>query len=274
MNQAIAVREQQYLTVKDIKTQVQLAARVLNEIMLKDTHYGVIPGTQKPTLYKAGAEKILSAFRVSVCPVIDDLSTDDEIRYRVHAEGRDSTGALIGTGIGECSTSEEKYKWRKAVCKEEFEATDENRKRVKYAKGRGGTHYTVDQVRTVPADLANTVLKMAKKRAMIDLTLTATACSDVFEQDLEDLPEGTVEERGEQGGKPDVQQPEEQGGGESFGLDGQCISEGQKNMVITKLGEAGLLEADLCKFLKVKTLADIQQKDLTDVVRAIKEGKV
>jgi hypothetical protein len=38
-----------------------------------------------------------------------------------------------------------------------------------------------------PADVANTILKMAKKRAQIDMTLTATAASDVFEQDLEDL---------------------------------------------------------------------------------------
>jgi hypothetical protein len=45
------------------------------------------------------------------------------------------------------------------------------------------------EVRVDPADVANTVLKMAKKRAQIDMTLTATAASDIFTQDLEDLPE-------------------------------------------------------------------------------------
>ena len=38
-----------------------------------------------------------------------------------------------------------------------------------------------------PADYYNTVLKMAKKRAHVDAMLTATAASDIFTQDLEDL---------------------------------------------------------------------------------------
>ncbi len=38
-----------------------------------------------------------------------------------------------------------------------------------------------------PADMFNTVLKMAKKRAFVDATITATACNDLFTQDLEDI---------------------------------------------------------------------------------------
>ena len=40
-----------------------------------------------------------------------------------------------------------------------------------------------------PADYYNTVLKMAKKRAHVDAVLTATAASDIFTQDIEDMPE-------------------------------------------------------------------------------------
>jgi hypothetical protein len=40
-----------------------------------------------------------------------------------------------------------------------------------------------------PADYYNTVLKMAKKRAHVDAILTATAASDIFTQDVEDMPE-------------------------------------------------------------------------------------
>jgi hypothetical protein len=40
-----------------------------------------------------------------------------------------------------------------------------------------------------PADQYNTVLKMAKKRAHVDATLTATAASDIFTQDVEDFAE-------------------------------------------------------------------------------------
>ncbi len=45
-----------------------------------------------------------------------------------------------------------------------------------------------------PADNYNTVLKMAKKRALVDAVLTATAASDIFTQDLEDI---TREHRGD-----------------------------------------------------------------------------
>lgn len=175
------------LTAENIKAQVGLIQKVMKAVMKPGTHYGTIPGTPKPTLYKAGSEVLLTTFRIAVDPEIDDLSTPDEIRYRVRAIGKhQTTGTVVGVGIGECSSSEEKYKWRDAVCQEEFDATDEDRRRIKFAKDKRGGHYTRTQVRTVPADVANTVLKMAKKRAQIDLTLTATAASDIFTQDVED----------------------------------------------------------------------------------------
>jgi hypothetical protein len=59
-------------------------------------------------------------------------------------------------------------------------------KRVKFGRKAGG-HYTVQQIRTEPADLANTALKMACKRAKIAMVLNVTAASDMFSQDLEDL---------------------------------------------------------------------------------------
>jgi hypothetical protein len=50
------------------------------------------------------------------------------------------------------------------------------------------------QVRTNPADVANTILKMAKKRGLVDAILTVTAASDIFTQDIEDLPDEVREE--------------------------------------------------------------------------------
>ncbi|MFH2075231.1 MAG: hypothetical protein ABIJ57_07785 [Pseudomonadota bacterium] len=189
MNELIP-SENRGMTAADIRAGVQLIQEVMAATMIKDIHYGTIPGTPKPTLYKAGSEKILTTFRIAAYPKeIDDLSTHDEARYRVKVHGiHQPTGMLIGVGIGECSSMEEKYKWRKPVCPEEFDEATENRRRVKWNKGN--PPYQVKQIRTQPADVANTILKMAKKRAQIDMTLTATAASDVFDQDLEDLPEG------------------------------------------------------------------------------------
>lgn len=167
---------------------------VMRAVMRKDVHYGVIPFTDKPTLYKSGAEVLCMTFRIADEYRVEDLSTQDVIRYRVVCAGRhQTTGIELGSGMGEGSTSEEKYKWRKAVCAEEFAATPVHMRRTKFSKGKGGSHYTADQVRTEPADLANTVLKMACKRAKMAMVLSVTAASDCFTQDLEDL-DATLQE--------------------------------------------------------------------------------
>jgi hypothetical protein len=173
------------LSAADLREHVNLIQEVMQAVMRKDTHYGVIPGCKQPSLYKAGSEVLLTTFRIAVSVHVEDLSTDDCIHYRVRTVGtHQGSGVVVGEGIGECSSNEEKYKWRKCFNKKEFEATPESRRRIKFGK------YGEDmQVRTEPADVANTILKMGKKRAQIDLTLTATAASDIFTQDVEDLPE-------------------------------------------------------------------------------------
>jgi hypothetical protein len=184
----MAVVENRPLTAVEIRTQVNLIQEVMKAVMKKDTHYGVIPGCQKPSLWKPGAEKLLATFRVASETVVEDLSTGDEARYRVTRKGL-SNGTFIGSGVGECSSSEEKYKWRGVVCDAEFDDTPEDRRRLKYK--RDGT--TTKQIRTNPADVANTVLKMADKRAYVALALNVTAASDIFTQDIEDLPAEIVE---------------------------------------------------------------------------------
>jgi hypothetical protein len=191
MSESLTIYNAKPLTAVEIKAQVQVIQEVMAAVMVRDVHYGTIPGTPKPTLYKPGSEKILATFHIAAYPKeVEDLSTDDEIRYRVKVHGLTINGDIIGVGVGECSSNEEKYKWRAPVCDEEFNETPENRRREKWKKGYDGKpNYQLKQVRTNPADVANTILKMAKKRAQIDMTLTATAASDVFDQDLEDIPD-------------------------------------------------------------------------------------
>lgn len=181
----IAAETHRY-SVAEIRQRVNLVQEVMRGIMKKETHYGTIPGTPKPTLYKPGAEVLCVTFRVAQEYKIEDLSTGDIARFRVTCIGRhQTTGIVLGEGLGECSSGEEKYKWRGAVCTEEFDQTPENMRRLKFYKDGGKK----TQVRTEPADLANTILKMACKRAMVAMTLNVTAASDIFTQDIEDLPE-------------------------------------------------------------------------------------
>ncbi len=178
------------LTAADVRAQVNLMQDVMQEVMQEGVHYGKVPGTNGKSLWKPGAEKLMATFRLAGDPEVVDLSRDGEIHYRVKLRLTTAGGAFVGAGIGECSSQEDKYAWRGAVNKKEWESTPENRRRIKF-KPDGKE---INQVRTNPADVGNTILKMAKKRAQVDAVITATGASDIFTQDIEDLPDEVVAE--------------------------------------------------------------------------------
>lgn len=186
--QAVAIYGDRSLTAADVRAQVNLIQDVMRSVMLDGTHYGKIPGTQSVSLYKAGAEKLMATFRLAADPEVEDLGEDGEVHYRVKVHVRSLSGSLLGAGLGECSSQEDKYAWRRPICPEEFDATPENRRRIKFGRYQGRVEKQ-QQIRTNPADVRNTILKMAKKRALVDAVLTVTAASDIFTQDIEDLPE-------------------------------------------------------------------------------------
>jgi hypothetical protein len=178
------------MQLAEIIQHIALVQEVMHTVMKPDVHYGVIPGTDKPTLYKNGAEVLCMVFRIAQSYEVTDMSTPDTVRYRSVCTGSHQlSGVVLGAGMGEASSGEEKYKWRKAY-KEEFDATPVHMRREKsgYDKRRK-ERYSIMQVRTEPADLANTILKMANKRAMLAMVLNVTAASDCFTQDLEDMDE-------------------------------------------------------------------------------------
>lgn len=178
-----AYEPRDYLSISAQRTAI---SNLMAGAMQKDIDYGTIPGTPKPTLYKPGSEKLLAMFHLAAQPVVEDLSTPDVMRYRVFVRITESaSGRYLGEGVGEASSGESKYKWRAAVCEEEWQTTPADRRRVFWKKGN--PPYPAKQVRTEMEDIANTVLKMAKKRAQIDAVLTVTAASDVFMQDAQEI---------------------------------------------------------------------------------------
>lgn len=184
----MVVMEQRQLTAGDMRSRVNLVQEVMKAVMVSDMHYGIIPGTKKPSLYKAGAEVLCATFRIADKYEVEDLTADGMARFRVRCIAiHQTTGQTLGEGMGECSSGEEKYKWRGAICQEEFDATPESMRRLKFSKWQGKVEKK-QQVRTEPADQANTILKMACKRAKVAMCLNVTAASDIFTQDIEDLP--------------------------------------------------------------------------------------
>lgn len=171
------------MSAQQVLQHAMVVQEVMRAVMRPGVHFGEIPGTDKPTLFQPGADKLCMTFRIAPEFDIQDLSTSDCVRYRVTCRGvHQLSGVTLGSCVGEASSNEEKYKWRRSVTDEEFDATPPAMRRVKYGK-----RWNTKQVRTEPADVANTVLKMAEKRAKIGMVLNVTAASDMFGQDLEDL---------------------------------------------------------------------------------------
>lgn len=212
--------------------QVKMIQDILHDVMKQEEHFGTIPGTQKPSLYKAGAEKLSLTFRLR--PEYEIRRTDLGGGHReyevVCTLYHIPTGQSIGQGVGSSTTMEGKYRYRpgpveytgKPVPKAYW---DDPRRDPAHLGGKGfsakknpdtnqweiaikGEAVEHDN----PADYYNTVLKMAKKRAHVDAILTATAASDIFTQDVEDMPEvipGAKKEAATSGeAKPPVQTPQ------------------------------------------------------------------
>ena len=102
------------LSVEEVRNRVQVIQRCMKEIMIKGTHYGVIPGCgNKPTLLKPGAEQLLCMFRLAGEPQIEDLSdiSGEYVKYRVTVRVTHiGSGRYLGSGVGECSSDEEKFR--------------------------------------------------------------------------------------------------------------------------------------------------------------------
>lgn len=198
------------VTVKELLARREVVQDALKSLFRPGVHFYELPGRKRDdpprqALGKPGAELVASLFGLALEPHVEDKGGPDEIRYRVTVRVTSiASGRFLGAGVGECSSNEEKYKWRRATGDGEFKATPEDRKRLKWSSWKGKEETTL-QVRTNPADIANTVLKMAKKRALVDAVLGITGCSDMFEQSRDD--ERAEEEEGHEEAAPKETKP-------------------------------------------------------------------
>lgn len=197
-------------TEEQVVSQVAKIQRVMKAVMKEGTHFGVIPGCKLPSLLKPGAEKLSMTFRL-----IPRFSATERNSSGGHREvevfcdlTHGPTGQFMGQGVGSCSTMETKYRYREARRKcPKCDAEAIIKGKEEYGGGwlcfgkQGGcgakfkdkdpliTEQRIGRVENPDiADCYNTVLKMAKKRAHVDAVLTATGASDIFTQDMEDLP--------------------------------------------------------------------------------------
>lgn len=256
MNDIVQYQGNAMATANDIRAQVNRVQEVMKAVMKNEVHYGIVPGTKKPSLWKPGAEVLCATFHIAPEYRIEDLSTADCVRYRVTCIGvHQATGIKMGEGLGECSSNEEKYRWERTYSKREFDATPVDRRRVKYAKGQGGSEYEVTQIRVEPADVANTILKMAAKRAQIAMTLNVTAASDCFAQDLEDLPPGVRENMEEGGNGKKPLEPQSKSGKTAAPAESGNITDGELKWLESKVAADPTMKGEIGKRFTIEAFS-------------------
>lgn len=210
----VGVVAERQRSAQEVLSMTHLVQEIMHGIMKSGHHYGLIPGCgDKPTLLKPGAEKLCMTFRLAAIPEVYQTDTGSGHReYRVSCKlVHIPTDEVWGVGVGICSTMEAKYRWRGGGCKcPKCGKAAIIKGKAEYGGGwlcfkkKDGCNakftdnspeakeFEKSDAKVENPDIAdtyNTVLKMAKKRAIVDATLTATAASDIFTQDIEELAE-------------------------------------------------------------------------------------
>lgn len=237
-SEAIVARGE--ISVEEVVAQKDKIRQVMQSVMTEGVHYGLIPGVNKPSLFKPGAEAINVALRLAPHYDSEKIWHDDGHLTVVSkcTLKHIPTDLTIATGEGLCTTKETRYAFRQggrkcpnceaeAIKKSKFAPKPNDYEGAKSSDPPGwycfskiggcGMNFAADDPRItsqtegrVPnpdiADTYNTVLKMADKRALVAAVLNGTAASDVFTQDVEDgptasgSPEPVVETRRENDG--------------------------------------------------------------------------
>lgn len=142
------------LTVEEARLFHTEMDRFIDECLVSGVDYGVIPHCQKPTLLKSGAEKIGIflglIFRTEVVSRTEDFQTGF-FAYECKVYAIDVDGIIRGEGIATANTKESKY------------------------------------IKNSGFSVQNVVLKMCKKRALVDCVLNIGGLSSKFTQDVEDM---------------------------------------------------------------------------------------
>jgi hypothetical protein len=199
------------LAVERYNTITEFVSRVLR----KDVDYGVIPGTEKFTLLKPGAEKLTTFFglstRFEIIERIEDWTgvehEGEPFFYYLYRCQLFRGDLLVAEADASCNSRETKYRYREAqricpVCsqaaiikgREEFGGGWLCFKKkggcgAKFSTGDAAIEgQTVGRISNPDiADQVNTIQKMSQKRALVAATLLAVNASEFFTQDVEDI---------------------------------------------------------------------------------------
>ena len=177
-------------SVAETVVKVRTLQSTLKTILTENHDYGKIPGCgDKPTLLKPGAEKILMAMGITATyEMIEHTESFDGLGFFAYTVKCTllKNGIKITEGLGHANSKEKKWALEYVYEKDLPEGTAKEVLKKKKIETQKGTFYKYE----VDADAnskANTILKMAKKRAQIDAVLSVASLSEIFTQDFDDI---------------------------------------------------------------------------------------
>jgi len=239
-DRAITVRETQEIqsfslpdnkTLKDKLAAIQHFQSLVQSSLIEGVDYGKIPGVEKPSLYKSGAEKVAKLLELGEdYEILTEIEDWDKgfFYYKIKTSLRlIGTDIKVSSGLGSGNSKEPKYRYR-WVWPGDVPANMDKNKIVTRRTKKGGLQYRLENEE--PYEIVNTILKMAKKRSFIDATLSAGRLSNLFTQDIEDMT-GIVDDdtEGEEGEPNEAESPQK--------TLGQCPECG--NDLVSRSGQFG-----------------------------------
>lgn len=213
-NQLIVSDYMPIMNLDDAKRRYQAFKDFVESILSKGVDYGVIPGTDKPTLLKPGAEKLNTFFGLATHFEVTQKTEDwtgeahggEPFFYYWYRCTLTRGGQFVANAEGSCNSREKKYRWRSGERKcPQCGKPAIIKGRAEYGggficfakKGGCGAKFADSDPAIVGqstgrvpnediADQVNTLQKMAQKRALVAATLIGTNASEFFTQDVED----------------------------------------------------------------------------------------
>src|SRR3989344_5057302 len=180
------------MEIENFASQRKNILELVGKQMKEDQDYGLIPGTDKKTLFQPGAEKLAKLFGLGSKFELIEKSEDFKTgffyyRYKctlVHL----GTGIEVGNIERSCNSFEKKYRFR--VVAERFAAKeDKEATHTTFTRQKGQYTNTYLRIQKTPDELyddINTITAMAQKRALVAAVRTATMATDIFLDDVED----------------------------------------------------------------------------------------
>lgn len=153
IDKAVKITSRNTNLIKQNLQRLNQISEIIKEELTDGVDYGVIPGTSQAVLLKPGANKLALLYGLrQKYKVIDKIQDYDKgiILYAYECILVDGNNTEISQGHGLCSSQEKSKK------------------------------------KEIATDIENTLMKMAKKRALVDAVVSIAVLSKIFTQDMEE----------------------------------------------------------------------------------------